>query len=147
MQKVKTHTFFKKTTCCLVFLFSFLFSFSAHYDKHVRINVSDETTIDSDQISYTEFSLSSIGHLNELPENPSEGESNSGIENEKENEKENEDETDDDKDEIFGHYFLHNILIDFYSLNEKSIGNSDIINQGTVVPFYILFHSWKSFLA
>lgn len=142
MQKTNTLTIFKKTTCCLVFLFSFLFSFSAHYDNHVRVSVSNKTSIDSEEIDYAEFSLTSIGHLNEFPENPSEGESNSSIENEKENENE----TDDDKDEIIGEHFLHNVFIDFYSIKEKSIRNSDISNQGTLVPFYILFHSWKSHL-
>ena len=144
MNKGITHTYFKKAACCLVFLFSFLFSFSSVYkDHHVHLNVADETSIDGDQLDYFEFSLTAHGHLSELPENPSESENSSDVENEKENENE----TDDEKDELAGHHNFDDILLDVYSQKEKSQLTSDFFKQGTVVPFYILFHSWKSFLA
>lgn len=143
MQKGFINTHFKKATCCLVFLFSFLFSFSSvNYDHHVRVDISDETSINSDQLDYSEFSLSSIGHLTELPENPAEGESNTEIENEKENENE----TDDDKDEIVGHLYFVEIVFNVYSQKESYLHTSEVLSHGAFVPFYILFHSWKSFL-
>lgn len=141
MQKGFIPTYFKKAICCLVFLFSFLFSFSfLNYDHHVRVNISDETSVNSDQLDYNEYAVYSIGHLTQLPENPAEGESNTEIENEKENE------TDDDKDELIGHLNFFEILSDVFSQNESYLYTSQFLSQGTLVPFYILFHSWKSFL-
>ena len=141
MQKRFIYTYFKKAICCLAFFFSFIFSFSSiGDDHHVRLNFSDETSINSDQLDYYEFSLSSIGHLSELPENPAEGESNTEIENEKENE------TDDDKDELIGYFNIVEILANVFSRKESYLYASPFFSKGTLVPFYILFHSWKSFL-
>jgi hypothetical protein len=132
----------KKTVCCLVFLFSIFSSFSSvYYDRHVFVNVDDETTIDSEQLDYTEFSLTSNGHSSESPENPAESDNSSEIEKEKESE------TDDDNDEIDEKFVFDVLLIHEVCRQEKTRLVSELNSQGTIVPFYILFHSWKSFLA
>lgn len=144
MQKGFIYTHFKKATCCLIFLFSFLVSFSSvNNNHHVYVQINNQTSIDTDQLDYDEFSITSIGHLTESPENPAEGESNSGIENEKENENE----TDDEKDELIGHLNLVEIVFDVFSQKESYLHKSEFLSHGAFVPFYILFHSWKSFLA
>ncbi len=141
VQKGILNIHFKKTVCCLVFLFSFFFSFSSVYnDRHVYVNVDDETTIDSERLDYSEFSLTSNGHLNESPENPAEGESNPDFEKEKESE------TDDDKDELTRHQPIFGILFRFNSLQKESVFSDKFFRTESPVPFYILFHSWKSFL-
>lgn len=135
-----THRFYKRSFCCAVFLFSFFLSFSAYIDHQVRGAIEFESKVDLDQIHYSESSYSCQGHLSESPENPFE----TGSDVENENEKENE--SDDDENESGQHFFTEDVS--YFKLNSTertfTYFNSSFVRE--IVPLYILFHSWKSYL-
>lgn len=116
----------------LLLFFGSLFNVSAHQELKPADFPTNNNSISASDLNY-EFILLNASHQNELPENPAERTEKDEDENE-------------GKDEVNGidsdsNFNQHSLLeIKTYS-NKLLVGNGIF-----AIPYYILFHSWKSFL-
>jgi hypothetical protein len=120
-----------------VLIFIFLFS----NISFACINLSSSSFENNFALFHNDdlFLFSSAHHPDEIPEAPDEAPINN---NEKSSEKESEDDRDD---ELFGFDFTQLLqvktvrTITFFHFQSE-------LSASEKIPFYILFHSWKSFL-
>jgi len=132
MLQKKINSALKRSLFLLLFVFSSLITFSNSFEQ-LLVSLENADHFESAD----EYFLNSVHHRSDIPEAP--------LDSPETNSTEKESEDDDTKD---GDTHIHDLsLEEILNSQKKSFRHSYERNSvGSIVPLYILLHSWKSFL-